>query len=104
MLPECQFYKLSKRTEDQYICIPTSSTGHFLSPKVRINSATGELMLNNGSSIAVERGVVWGSLKDGVYPGHRCWYPKQATTVIQGNSWDYIIEHIMSTQYRHTLF
>lgn len=88
---------------DGFICI-LIHVGQFLSPKVRINSAIGELTLSNGSSVAVEKGVVWGSLKDGVYPGHRCWYPKQGTTALQGNSWDYIVEHIMSTQYRHTLF
>lgn len=99
----CNTLTIIKVATDGFICILTR-TGQFLSPKVRINSATGELTLSNGSSVAVERGVVWRSLKDGVYPGHRCWYPKQGTTVLQGNSWDYIIEHIMSTQYKYTLF
>ena len=80
------------------------STGQFFSPKVRINTATGELICSDGTTVAVEKALVWSSLKDGVYPGQKCWYPKEENSAIHGNSWDYILEHIMSTKYMHTMF
>ena len=79
-------------------------SGQFLSPKVRINTAVGELVKSDGSTIAVEKALVWSSLRDGVYPGHKCWYPKGEEGVLEGNTWDYIVEHVMSTKYKHSLF
>lgn len=79
-------------------------TGQFLSPKVRINTATGELVTRTGETVPLERGVVWSNLRDGVFPGQKCWYPKEGSSVIQGNTWDYIVEHVMSTKYKHSMF
>ena len=60
-------------------------------------------MRNDGTTVVVERALVWNDLKDGVYPGKKCWYPKENETVLLGESWNYIVEHVMSTKYKHAL-
>lgn len=54
--------------------------------------------------VPVEEGAVWEGVVDDGYGGERCWYPLEGKSVIEGKPWEYVVEHIMSTKYKYSLF
>lgn len=51
----------------------------------------------------VRQGVVWKDVADS-YDGKNCWYPLEGERIIAGEPYEYIVEHIMSTKYKYSLF
>ena len=78
--------------------------GQFYSPKVRLNKSKKELTRADGRSVPVEEGPLWDTVKDGVFAGQKCWYPQQGYSAIEGEPWEYVVEHLLSTSFRRTLF
>ena len=72
--------------------------------KVRVRENYNELHLADGRVVPVEKGVVWEGVLDEGYRGETCWYPQEGESVIEGKPWEYIVEHIMSTSYKYSLF
>ena len=79
-------------------------TGQFFSPKVRIDTSTKELTRASGITVPIEEGPIWESVNDGVYVDTSCWYPKQGYSAIDGEPWEYVVEHIQAFSFKHTLY
>lgn len=71
---------------------------------MRIRENYQELHLASGRVVPVEKSIVWEAVVDEGYQGETCWYPREGETVIEGSPWEYIVEHIMSTNYKYSLF
>ena len=85
--------------------LPFFSPGQFFHSKVRISTNYKELHLADDRVVPVEEGLVWKNVGDDrYYAGKSCWYPKAGESVIEGEPWQYIMEHIMSTSYKFSLF
>ena len=79
-------------------------SGQFYHPKVHISDDYSELHLADGRTVPIEEGVVF---KDVVDIGHKdktCYYPVDGQSVIEGKSWNYVVEHIMSTKFKYSLY
>ncbi len=63
-----------------------------------------ELRLANGRLVPVEERKVWDTILDEGYAGETCWFPLEGESVIEGHSWDYVVEHLMDTHYKYSLF
>jgi hypothetical protein len=77
--------------------------GQFLNPKVRIRTTYKELHLVDGRVVPVQAGTVWKDVADS-YAGKTCWYPLEGEKVIEGEPYQYVIEHLMSTKYKFSFF
>lgn len=53
--------------------------------------------------VPVRQGTVWNDVTDD-YAGKNCWYPLEGEKIIEGEPYQYIVEHIMSTNYKYSLF
>ena len=50
-------------------------------------------------------GIIWDTLQDDVYAAdQKCWYPVDGESVIEGEVWEYIVEHLHAIRFKHTLF
>lgn len=78
--------------------------GQFYHSKVRVSLAYQELHLMNGKVVPVEEGLVWDDIVDPAYAGKACWHPVDGESVIEGNPWDYVVEHINSPAYKYSLY
>lgn len=77
--------------------------GQFFHSKVRISTNYKLLHLANNRPVPVQEGPVWSNAGD-TYAGKTCWYPAEGEKIIEGEPWEYIVEHIMSTNYKYSLF
>lgn len=96
--------ELSKFSQLHFFHCILYASGQFYHPRVRISSNYKELHLYSGRVVAVEEGLVWDSVTDGDYVGQRCWYPVAEESVIEGEPWQYVVEHIMSISYKYSQF
>lgn len=71
---------------------------------MRISDNYKELRLADGRVVPVEEGVVFKDVVDRGYKDMNCWYPVDGQSVIEGQSWHYIVEHIMSTKFKYSLY
>ena len=79
-------------------------SGQFYHHKVRISPAYKKLYLADGKVVHVEEGSVWDTVEEKEYTGKKCWHPVEGESAIQGQSWEYVVDHIMATRYKHSLF
>lgn len=78
--------------------------GQFFSPMVRVDSVRHELLLGRGSPVPLKEGRVWDGVEVEEVKGEHCWYPAPDSTVIEGYSYDYIVEHVLSTAFKFSKF
>ena len=81
--------------------------GQFLRPGVRIDVESGQLHLGpDRDPIPVELAPVWDGVHDDGYRGRQCWYPleQESQSVLEGEPYDYVTEHLLSHKYRHSQF
>ena len=78
--------------------------GQFLSSKVKIDTLQRKLVRQEGPPVPVEEGRVWGSVKEMDYRDKTCWYPSGEESAIQGFAYEYIVEHLLATRYKFSLF
>ena len=78
--------------------------GQFFNAKVRISTNYKQLHLADDRVVPVQEGVVWKDVVDEGVAGRTCWYPADGESIIEGEPWEYIVEHIMSTGYKYSLF
>ncbi len=78
--------------------------GQFYSPKVRLNTAKKELTRADGEKIPVREGSLWDTVTDDLYVGRECWYPEEGYSAIQGEPWQYVVEHLLATSFSRTLY
>lgn len=71
---------------------------------MRVRENYKELHLADGRVVPVEKRVVWDAVVDEDYKGEMCWYPQEGTSIVEGKPWEYVVEHIMSTSYKYSLF
>lgn len=79
-------------------------SGQFYHPKVRISNNYKVLHLADGRVVPVEEGAVFKATVDQGFKDQSCWYPVDGQSVIEGQSWNYIVEHIMSTKFEYSLY
>lgn len=80
------------------------NVGQFYSPKVRLNMAKKELTRADGEKIPVQEGPLWDTIKDGRYADRECWYPEEGYSAIEGEPWQYVVEHLLATTFKRTLY
>lgn len=78
--------------------------GQFLSSKVQIDTAQRQLLRQTGAPVPVKEGQVWESVKEKDYRDKLCWYPSGEESAIQGFAYEYIVEHLLATRYKFSLF
>lgn len=78
--------------------------GQFLSSKVQIDTAQRQLLRQTGAPVPVKEGRVWDSVKEKDYRDQLCWYPSGEESAIQGFAYEYIVEHLLATRYKFSLF
>lgn len=71
---------------------------------MRVDETSRKLRLKDGKEVPVEEGVVFKDVVDHGYREKTCWYPVEGQPVLEGQSWNYIIEHIMSTRSKYSLY
>ena len=81
-----------------------SYSGQFYSPKVRINLSTNEFTKASGRRIPIEEGPIWDTVNNGLYTGQKCWYPESGYSAIDGEPWEYVVEHLLATSFKRSLF
>jgi len=84
-------------------CMPIPP-GQFLSSKVQIDTAQRQLLRQTGAPVPVKEGQVWDSVKEKDYRDKLCWYPSGEESAIQGFAYEYIVEHLLATKYKFSLF
>ena len=53
--------------------------------------------------MSVKENLVWDTVVDEPYGGQKCWYPDEDSP-LEGNLWDYIVEDLLSVNYKYSLF
>lgn len=69
-----------------------------------MNIAREEFTQASGRVVPVEKGSVWDTVSDAMFKGKTCWYPKDGHSVIDGEPWEYVVEHLLSTKFKHSFF
>ena len=87
------------------IIVKSFLAGQFLSSGVSVDTAKKLLQVPKRTDpIPVLKAPVWDTVEDKEYRGRHCWYPTNGTSVLEGMSYDYIIEHILSTKFKFSEF
>ena len=68
---------------------------------MRIDTSSQELLRPQVPPLPVKEGAVWAGLMGGV-SDDTCWYPQG--NVLEGNAYDYIVESVLATSYKHSQF
>ena len=84
-------------------CTCTFLSGQFINSKVRISTTYKELHLADKRVVPLQEGKIWKDVPDN-YSDQSCWYPVEGEKIIEGEPYQYIVEHIMSTKYKYSLF